>query len=235
MCSLSLETKHRKDKKDEIVSRRRSQILAAAKHVFARYGYRCTKTDQIAVRLKAGKGTLYRYFQDKKTLFWAVYEHGMHQLGEKMRTSVEPVADPAQRFRAGVRTYLEFFDSDREMIEIVMQMRSEFKNEYRQSFLALYGDYITRIQENLRRGIELGVFEHVDVLKTAGAISDLLQGTLYSFYVRQPTGRLSDTAQALSTLVLDGVLKRDVKLTTTPGAGQHSTGETGGCDPKQWG
>ena len=67
----------------------------------------------------------------------------------------------------------------------MMQVRSEFKDDYRRVFLALYSGYIVKIQENLRNGVKMGVFRGLDVKKTAEAISATLQGVLQSFYVRE--------------------------------------------------
>ena len=196
-----------KDRRTERIKRRKEQILAVAKTVFAQHGYRRTKTQQIAETLKVGKGTLYRYFDDKKSLFLAVFEHGMKQLRATMRAKIDPISDPRKKIITAVRTYFEFFDNNRELIEITMQVRSEFKDDYQRSSVLLYNDYIVRIQENLRRGVQMGIFEQVDVEKTADAMSDLLQGTLQSFYTRRPTGRLTDRAEAVASLMLHGLVK----------------------------
>jgi len=173
------------DKKTQLIRRREEQILTAAKRIFAQNGFRRTKIEQIAAHLGVGKGTLYRYFKDKKSLFLAVYEQGMARLLQAIRASVEPITDPQRKVAAAVRTYFEFFDNDRELIEILMQVRSEFKDDYRRVFVAMYSDYIVRIQENLRTGIKMGVFRDLDVEKTAEAMSATLQGVLQSFYVRE--------------------------------------------------
>jgi len=173
------------DKKTQLIRRREEQILTAAKRIFAQNGFRRTKIEQIAAHLGVGKGTLYRYFKDKKSLFLAVYEQGMARLLQAIRASVEPITDPQRKVAAAVRTYFEFFDNDRELIEIQMQVRSEFKDDYRRVFVAMYSDYIVRIQENLRTGIKMGVFREMDVEKTAEAMSATLQGVLQSFYVRE--------------------------------------------------
>jgi AcrR family transcriptional regulator len=173
------------DKKVQLVQRRKDEILAAAKHIFAQNGFRRTKIEQIADHLSVGKGTIYRYFKDKKSLFLAVFEQGMARLHESFRANVHPITDPRNKVSAAVRMYLEFFDNDRELIEILMQVRSEFKDDYRRVFLESYRDYIVRIQENLRIGIKTGVFRELDVEKTAEAMSAALQGVLQSFYVRE--------------------------------------------------
>jgi AcrR family transcriptional regulator len=205
------------DKKTQLVHRREEEILAAAKRIFAQNGFRRTKIDQLAEELNVGKGTIYRYFEDKKSLFLAVFEHGMAQLQEKFRANVHSITDPQTKVETAVRTYFGFFDNDRELIEILMQVRSEFKDEYRRVFLAMYSDYIVRIQENLRNGIKMGVFRDLDVEKTAEAMSAVLQGVLQSFYVREfgpeietsNPEKLTNRTEAVTALLLEGLLKRN--------------------------
>ncbi len=207
------------DKKAQLVYRREEEILAAAQRIFAQNGCRRTKSDQLAEELNVGKGTIYRYFKDKKTLFLAVFEQGMAQLQEKFRVNVHSITDPQAKVAAAVRTYFEFFENDRQLIEILMQVRSEFKDDYRRVFLALYSDYIVRIQENLRNGVKMGVFRKLDVEKTAEAMSAALQGVLQSFYVREfgqeietsNPEKLTTRTEALTALLLEGLLKRNSK------------------------
>ena len=208
------------DKKAQKIERRKDQILAAAKHIFAANGFPGTRIDQIAAYLTIGKGTLYRYFPDKKSLFLAVFEQGMNQLSRAIIARVEPIADPRQKIATAVKMYFAFFDADKELIEITMQVRSEFKDDYSRVFMELHSDYIVRIKENLRDGIKIGVFRDLDVEKTAEAMSAALQGVLQTFYIREfkvdsaaqgPAGQkisLSDMTEAVTTLLLEGVLKR---------------------------
>jgi len=198
-----------KEKKARRVERRKGQIIAAAKEVFAQNGYRRTTIEEIADVLGVGKGTLYRYFDDKKALFLAVFEEGMVRLMQTVRAEVDGVEDPRGKIAAAVRTYFKFFDDDRELIEIVMQVRSEFKDDYQREYLAMYSDYIVRIQQNLRRGIELGIFREMDVERSAEAVSAALQGVLQSFYVRRPNEKLVDRIEAVSSLILFGLTKSD--------------------------
>jgi hypothetical protein len=98
-----------------------------------------------------------------------------------------------------------------------MQVRSEFKENYSRIFMELHNDYIVRIQENLRNGIRIGIFRDLDVEKTAEAMSATLQGILQTFYIRgfgknsqrlETQEFLVDKAEAVTVLLLEGVLKR---------------------------
>ena len=207
------------DKKAQLVHRREEEILAAAKRIFAQNGFRRTKIDQLAEELNVGKGTIYRYFEDKKSLFLAVFEQGMARLSQTIKDNVAPITDPQAKVAAAVRTYFEFFENDRQLIEILMQVRSEFKDDYRRVFLALYSDYIVRIQENLHNGVKMGVFRELDVEKTAEAMSAALQGVLQGFYIRgfgqeieiSNPEKLTNRTEAVTALLLEGLLKRNSK------------------------
>jgi hypothetical protein len=116
--------------------------------------------------------------------------------------------------------YFAFFDADKELIEITMQVRSEFKDDYSRLFMALHNNYIVKIQENLRNGISTGIFRELDVERTAEAMSATLQGVLQTFYIKEFKGdsiaqgpveqrvSLSGMAEAVTTLLVEGVLKR---------------------------
>ena len=210
-----MNTDTEENRKAQLVKRRKEQILAAASRIFAQNGFRRTKIEEIADYLTVGKGTLYKYFKDKKSLFLAVFEQGISRLRQAIGTKVEPITDPPQKIAAAVRTYFEFFDNNRELIEIMMQVRSEFKDDYRRIFLAIYGDYIVKIQENLRNGIKSGIFRQLDVEKTAEAISATLQGVLQSFYVRQfgPETPIVDAEKSVS---VDSDYLKDNKAARRP-------------------
>ena len=124
--------------KAQLFEKRCREIIDAARHVFAGKGFRCTKIDDIAAYLTVGKGTIYRYFNDKEALFIEVYEDGMRQLRDTVQSRVDPVANPADKIRSAVKTYFEFFDANPELVEISMQVRSEFKDDYQRVFLELY-------------------------------------------------------------------------------------------------
>jgi len=223
--------------RNKLVQRRKEQILAAALPIFARNGFRRTKIDQIAESLSIGKGTVYRYFNDKKDLFLAVYQQGMANLQQAFFENVVPIAQPPKKVAAAVKTFFEFFANNPELIEIQMQVRSEFKDDYSRIYKEMYSDYIVRIQQNLRNGIEQGLFRNLDVEKTAEVMSATVQGVLQGFYLRQigpetidagsdaqqdlksisakGGGKLTDRIGPVTDLFLNGLLKQKTSQDVT--------------------
>jgi AcrR family transcriptional regulator len=202
------------NEKSQLVEKRHREILDAARHIFAEKGYRVATIDDIANYLSVGKGTIYRYFTDKKSLFIAVFEDGMKQLMTMMYSHIDAVVTPDDKIRCAIKTFFEFFDENPELVEIGMQVRSEFKDEHKRVFMSLYQDYIVRIQNNLRAGIAQGIFREMDVEKTAEAMSATTQGLLQSFYIREFNGaatnqkreKLTDRTDAVCRLILEGLL-----------------------------
>jgi len=199
-------------------NQRRQEILLAAKRVFATEGYRRTRVDQIAEAVGLGKGTLYRYFEDKKALFLAVFDDGIHRLHQHI-VPLENIENQTRRIKTTIHNYLEFFDNDRELIEIIMQVRSEFRDDYRKMYFQLYHYHILRIENMLRSGVEKGLFRQMDIQTTAESYLSFLHGVLQSFYMKELSGPnsqnihqkqacLTDMSEAISSLLLEGLLKR---------------------------
>src|SRR5258708_7191247 len=115
--------------KDEALQvRRREEILAAATSVFAECGYRNADVQVIADRLGLGKGTVYRYFPSKRELFLAAVDRGVRRLHERVEADTANVPDPIDRIVQAVHAYLTFFAENRELVELFIQERAEFKD-----------------------------------------------------------------------------------------------------------
>jgi AcrR family transcriptional regulator len=61
---------------------RREQILDAATRAFARAGYTATGLDDVAAEAGITRVLLYRHFESKKDMYWAVLQRALNRLGE---------------------------------------------------------------------------------------------------------------------------------------------------------
>src|SRR3954471_19216176 len=103
---------------EALQERRREQILEKATVVFAEHGYPNTDVQFVADPLGISKGTVYRYFPTKEELFLAAVERGVLRLEEHMDRRVEAVEDPVERIAVAIRSHLEFFRSDPQLVEL---------------------------------------------------------------------------------------------------------------------
>src|SRR3712207_344776 len=84
-----------------------SQLLAAARTLFARDGYAATSLESIARECGLTKGAFFHHFNDKAELFAAVYENEERKLGEAMTKSYLGKRDPWAGYAASAKAFLE--------------------------------------------------------------------------------------------------------------------------------
>ena len=60
--------------------RTRQQILAAATHLFSKYGYEKASIARICAAVGIARGTLYQYFRDKQSLFRALVDEQVERI-----------------------------------------------------------------------------------------------------------------------------------------------------------
>lgn len=97
----------------------RSDILAAARALFAENGYAATTTGQIADAAGVTVGALFHHFDGKPGLFRDVFEQIQSELEATIRAAAEPAGEVLEAFLLGFRSYLEFARR-REFYRIVM-------------------------------------------------------------------------------------------------------------------
>jgi AcrR family transcriptional regulator len=84
-----------------------SELLAAARELFAQDGYAATSLDAVAAAAGVTKGALYHHFGGKKELFAAVVEHEQRRLAAITTEAYRREGDPWDGFQAGCRAFLE--------------------------------------------------------------------------------------------------------------------------------
>ncbi len=118
----------RPDAENAAACRRREEILDAATRLFAERGFSETDTQVLADELGVGKGTLYRYFPSKRDLFLAAADRVMRRLQERVAVASQGETDPLKRVHRGVETFLEYFRSNPDYVELLMQERAQFRD-----------------------------------------------------------------------------------------------------------
>lgn len=111
-----------------LCERRRAQILKVAARVFARSGFDASDVNDIAREAGIGKGTVYYHFGTKEKLFLAAVDCLMQELIAAIGVSAAAVTDPLDVIEAAIKSYLAFFDSHPEFVELIIQERAVFKD-----------------------------------------------------------------------------------------------------------
>jgi AcrR family transcriptional regulator len=202
-----------------IVERRRRELVEAAYRVFARKGYAATGVADIVAELGVGRGTFYRYFDNKRDILVSVLDYGLDRMmaavfgpdGDGMVAVMDGWFDVEELFEyaqgALERLYL-LLSEDPGLARVVAFELTGVDDELTQRLFGLT-DVAAKVTEGvLLRGVERGVVrpdldtEMVARLMNMGvmpAIVESVRGRL----TPETTRRYVDTAvQLMRTGVL---------------------------------
>jgi len=204
---LGLQRNGRGRPRDEALQeRRREQILEKATRVFAEHGFPNTDVQFIADPLGISKGTVYRYFPSKELLFLAAVERGVRQFDETMeRATAHP--DGVHVLITATRAYLEFFESHRDLVELFVQERAEFRGKRKAIYFERGCDKECGFKAMLEGLIAQGRLRpDIPVERVMTVIGDLVYGTVITNHFAGRRKPFGEQAADIIDVVFNGIL-----------------------------
>ena len=185
--------------KQKVVSEfRRTEIVDAARSVFARKGFAGGIVDEIAKEAGIAKGTVYLYFRSKKEIYRAVLDRDMEFLKKVTLERIDAAGNLKDKIRAFTLVRLENAEAKKEFFRIMDAefgslsfTRSQYRDWLREPVLRL----AAAIEDAARRG----EIRPVPSEKVAWLVADMTRGTIR----RRLLGR-SDTSPGEDAELLVG-------------------------------
>jgi AcrR family transcriptional regulator len=112
--------------------RQSDKILDAAGRLFGTQRFHEVRMDDIATAAEVGKGTLYRYFNDKEELYLALLARASEQFMAGMAEVVAGEGSPRARLEAVVAAIIDYFDTHPHLMDLIM--RAEVQRETGETF-----------------------------------------------------------------------------------------------------
>jgi AcrR family transcriptional regulator len=100
---------------------RRTQLLGAAREVFAAQGYHAAAMDDIAERAGVSKPVLYQHFPGKLELYRALLSESADELVERVVSALQSSTDNQQRAQAAVAAYFDFVAGEGQSYRLVFE------------------------------------------------------------------------------------------------------------------
>ncbi|NUN47863.1 MAG: TetR/AcrR family transcriptional regulator [Candidatus Brocadiae bacterium] len=191
-----------------LAERRRTEILDAAARLFAERGYADTDLDDLAGRLGVGKGTVYRYFPSKETLFFAAADRAMHLLLESVNGSVAAVKDPLGRIEAAIRAHLAWFDRNPWAAELLIQERAQFRDRPTPTYFAHRDANLAPWTALLRGLIAAGRIRRIPVARIVDVLSEMLYGVIFTGYFSKRRRSLGRRIDDVVDVAFHGIAQR---------------------------
>ena len=112
-----------KSKKQVVSEFRQSEIIAAARKVFAQKGYLAATVDEIAALAALAKGTIYVYFESKEQIYNAVLVNDLETLRDLTIRKIAAAGTAQEKIAAYVNVRFEYCEERRDFFRI-MQIES---------------------------------------------------------------------------------------------------------------
>jgi len=138
---------------------RRRQIIQAAEKLFTSRRFHEVTTDDVAREAKVGKGTIYRYFEDKDELFLETANFGFDGLCEALTNEVPENAPFAEQLSSACVQISDFLEHKHRLLRLMQsgdQAAPFVKGKFRERFIANRTRLIAALAAIIRRGVAEG-------------------------------------------------------------------------------
>lgn len=196
---------------EEDKEERRSDILSAAKKVFARKGYHATTIADIAKAAKLSYGSIYWYFDSKDALFHALMEAEGQALRDHVTDALTntPVrGSPVAPFRAAVLTTFEFFESDRALVKLLFRDSYSLGDKFEKHLFGIYEGFIGDVEKIIEDAQQRGLIIHAPPRMVAFAVAALVGQIAHRRLVTDDGLPAPAVADFVVSLLLNGLLPR---------------------------
>jgi AcrR family transcriptional regulator len=182
-----------------------AMILAEACQLFASRGFDGTSIRDIANAVGISNAALYHYFADKDELLARIVINVIERQCELMERRIEPGESPAEKLRAFMRAYAEFFEDN--MAESIASSRSfsALENPVQRERAIYWRDrYENMLRAIVQEGMDSGEFREGDVALTGRAVLSCLNW-MYRWYSPSGSLRPRDIVDTYADILIGGI------------------------------
>ncbi len=158
---------------------RRMQLLSAARSVFGHKGYHAAKVGDIARAAGVAKGTVYLYFDDKRSIFEELIDTLFMRLSAAI-LRVDTNADVAAQVKHNVRAILSVLVDDPDTMRMLFAHANGLDAKFSAKIASFYRGLRDMLADSLRDGQTTGLVRQGDAELyasfTLGALKEILMG-----------------------------------------------------------
>jgi AcrR family transcriptional regulator len=155
-----------------------SEILAAARELFARKGEQAVTMRAVAERVGVTATAIYRHYRDKAALLERMAQTGFETLGERCRKVRETTKDPVLQLRRVLAECIRFSLEQPETAGSMFRARRKKARRFPADFRKDPGPVFGLAMQLVSAGMEAGRLRRDDVLETTFHLWAHVQGLM---------------------------------------------------------
>ncbi|HTM21395.1 MAG TPA: TetR/AcrR family transcriptional regulator [Kofleriaceae bacterium] len=199
---------------------RQRQILECAKKVFAERGFHAANISHICAEAGIGRGTLYQYFPNKKSVFTAL----LRETAERVRTFMEQrrqdvrLPRPERMRREAViawtadrlRELIQVAFADERMLRIILREAVGLDMDVERILSDIDDALIAIVEQDLQLAIERGIVRELDPRVAATLIVGGVEKLLVAALRGDAPIDMARLAREIARMHLTGTLSENV-------------------------
>ena len=184
----------------------KSAIIKAAIDVFSEKGFTDSSLDEIITRAGVGKGTVYKYFNNKEHLFVSLFEYIFDELFQAIvndKPKTERSIEDA--LKSIISTYLDFFQRRNKLFLIILQHFASSKESSKNFIFELLTSRIKYFESLVAKQIEKGTLKNYapnDIVLSAIGVMTIF---VYKWIVSECSFDLKTKEETILSIILSGV------------------------------
>jgi AcrR family transcriptional regulator len=183
-----------------------SEILGAARKVFAKKGFNGATMDDIASAAGVAKGTLYLYFKSKRDVYLKTIRHGRAELLKQVTANMEAAPCLRDKIRTFISTRVRYSEAHRDFYKIYL---TEFDNIIHGASSAglreLHLKQARLLEQALRESMERSEIRPVKADVVAFAIQDMTRSLIARRLLASFKSDVEEDSDFLCDLIWNGI------------------------------
>lgn len=182
----------------------RERVLEAALGVFSEKGFHVATMDEVAERAGVGKGTLYRHFANKETLFNELVRQRLEELEGKARAILDGQDDVLTMITKYVRAYFEFFDHNQQLYRLIVQERLDVGVQVQDLYLKQVKRRIPVLKRKVFEAGRAGLLKPLDFETVFYGVMGFIHGIIQKWLVHGCSYSLAEEMPGVLELLFYG-------------------------------
>ena len=151
-------------------------ILNEAGELFLEQGYEGFSMRRVAERIGYSATTIYRYYEDKDDLLFAVVNEGFSEFARQLKEAAEGLSGPLKRLEALWQAYVEFGLKNPVYYQMMFMQRADLLFERQREQTRPMIESFDALQSAVRAAMDAGVMKRGDVETYSRVIWSLVHG-----------------------------------------------------------
>ncbi|SDC01547.1 MULTISPECIES: TetR/AcrR family transcriptional regulator [unclassified Candidatus Frackibacter] len=189
---------------------KKERIFTAAIDKFSQKGSTNTTMQEIAETAGVGKGTLYRYFENKEDLIYSLIQYGINKMTNQVKEKISQVELPLEKLKIIVGAQLEFYDQHQNFCKFLTREIWGYQSKFEDYIKEIRSNNTVIIENIIKDGIERGVFKELNAETAAVSLSGMINITALHWFMFQDKFPIEKIRNDIIQLYFNGIKKSNI-------------------------